>query len=696
MTALAESIGTPDRTSPGTGTERQRPWARFERPNAAQLQLAAALLVLPPLFHLVSADLLSFGLVWFAAATLIRSRATAFDRLMISGGVLIGWTCALSLLASYWPWGLHPVALAEATAVPLIAILLLQGPRPAGRAERPWARLRRLVPTRDLALLLPAAAAVAFTLYPVVRRNATERLGLIILYEDLARHTALYDTILRLGGLTALHKSEAAATVADGLDTYPQGSHLTMAVITSFVHGGATQGPALAQLSFFVLLFALATAGLAVAVLWAVQRVAGHALRGWRGLALALPTAVYLVVGEVPQLQARGFLSEIFALGLFALLIALAIRPLSRFHEQITALGALTVGISFGHYLLLPAVGAVVLAWAVVHRRDCLRHWPAVLATAAVTGALALFPPYINMGSAGSADVLTLPGAISPTGRHLLFPLVAAAFLGLLTRSARANRARKVALASLAAVSLLCFGVMGYQLLTTGTTSYFYEKMIHQLLVVGVICFAAALLPAFGRRALAGPSTAPAPGARRTIWSRFHSGVPVVAVAGCLAFAVLSNAQPDSGPAGWRGTVGRAQLRGDGAHFGLAQRVAAIQSDHPQDGRLQVSLAGARLYGETTPDWAGIEDNLWLSVLNRNQGSTAQLWAWAITRRNAQDIVDLAASKPSTPLRFYLDEGSPLVADLKAMAAKGKLPDLAVSVLRHQDGDLIVEPVKLR
>ncbi|MFE4514312.1 hypothetical protein ACFRMQ_08980 [Kitasatospora sp. NPDC056783] len=654
-------------------------------------------MVLPPLFHLLSADLLSFGLVWYAAATLIRSRATAFDRLVISGGVLIGWTCALALLAGYWPWGLHPVALSEATAVPLTAALLLQGPRPTGRARRPWtARLRELVPVRDLALLLPAAASVAFTMYPVIHRNATERLALIISFEDLGRHAAVYDTIMRLGGLTALHKSEAAATVTLGLDTYPPGSHLTLAVVTSFLHGGTSQGPALTQMSLFVLLFAATAAGLAVAVLWAVQRVAGPALRGWRALAVALPTAVYLVVAEVPQLQNRGFLSSMFALGLLAVLLALAIRPLPRFREQVVALGALTVAISFGHYLLLPAVGAILLAWAVMYRRECFRHWRTVLTTAAVAGALALFPPYTNAQSAGSADVLTLPGSISPVGRHLLFPLVAAAFLALLTRGARANRPRRVALISLAAVSLLCYGVMEYQLRTAGTTSYFYEKMIQQLMVVGVICFAAALLPAFGRRVLAGPSTAPAPGARPTAWSRVRSVVPVVAVAGCLSFAVLSNAQPDSGQAGWQGSPGRAQLRGTGASFAVAQRIAALAADQQgQDGRLPVSLIGSRVWNDPAPDYASIEDNLWLSVLDRNQGSTSHLWAWAIGRRSAQEIADLAASERK-PLRFYLDAGSPLLADLKAMAATGKLPDLAVSVVGHQNGELTITPVKLR
>ncbi|MGA5823950.1 hypothetical protein ACPC54_39640 [Kitasatospora sp. NPDC094028] len=646
-------------------------------------------MTVPPLAHLISADLLAFALAWYTAATLIRSRTTALDRLVISGGVLIGWTCALGLLASYWPWGLHPVALAEATAVPLIAALLLQGPRPARRPVPLRARLRRLVPVRDRALLLPVAGAVAFLLYPIARRGAAERLALVVHSEDLGRHAALYDTILRLGGLTSLHQSEAAATISPGLGTYPQGSHLTLATLSSFLNGGATQGSALSRLSLFVALFGLVSAGLATAVLWAVQRAAGPALRGWRGLALALPTAAYLVVAELPQLHSLGFLSEIFALGLLALLVGLAIRPLGRISEQAVALGALTVGVSFGHYLLLPAAGAVVLAWAATHRRDCLRHWPALLLTAAAAGPLALFPPYINTKNAGSADVLTIPGGIYPVGRHLLIPVVVAAFAALLTRGSLANRPRRIALLSLASVSALCFGVMQYQLTTVGTTSYFYEKMLHQLLVVGVICGAAALLPALGRRTLAGPGGTPSTGAR------LRKGLAVAAVTGCLAFTVVSNAQPDGAvEVGWQGSAGRALLRGADAAPGVSERILAIRNQQPQDGRVAVSLAGTRVWGDAWQDWASVEDNLWLSVLDRDQGAAARLWAWGITRHNAQDVVNLADTSP-TPLRFYIDDTSPLLTDLRRLAADHRHPALAVSVLRYDDDGVTVHPLDL-
>ncbi|MGV9264335.1 hypothetical protein ACWDRR_06690 [Kitasatospora sp. NPDC003701] len=681
-------------TGRGAGERNRRPASWLRRPDAPQLRLIAALFLLPPLLHLASADLVTFALVWFAAASLIRSRATAFDRMMISGGLLIGWACALSLLTSYWPWGLHPVALAEATAVLLAAVLLVQGPRPAGRRVPLRDRLRLLVPTRDLPLLFSVAASCAFLLYPVVRRDALGRLATVISAEDLARHAALYDTILRLGGLTSLHQGEAAETVTLGLGTYPQGSHLTMAVITSFLHGGTDRGPAITQISLFVALFTLVTAGLTAAVLWAVQRAAGPALRGWRGLALAVPTAVYLVVAELPRMHARGFLSEIFALGLLALLVGLAIRPLSRVREQLVALAALTVGVSFGHYLLLPAAAATVFAWAVVHRRGWRRHWPTALAVSATAGVLALFPPLVNAQSAGSADVLTLPGGIGPVGRNLLMPLVVAAFAALLTRRSLADKPRRVALITLAAISALCFGVMEYQLTVVGKTSYFYEKMIHQLLVIGVISFGAALLPMLGRRVIAGRSDRTAPGAHRTPAARLRTGVALLTATGCLGFAVLGNANPEGGPPGWPGSPGRTLLRGDDSQPEIARRIAAIDAQHPRDGRVPVSLAGTRVWREDKEDWGSAEDNIWLSVLNRNQGSAWEAWVWALSRHSAVEVVEFAASS-RTPLRFYVDDASQLLADLKTLTAGGRYPELAVSVLTPDgDGDLTVQPLK--
>ncbi|MER5864429.1 hypothetical protein [Kitasatospora sp. NPDC002040] len=664
------------------------------RPEPALLRFAAVLLALPPLAHLVSADLLTFLVLWVAAAALIRSRATAFDRLMISGTALIGWTCALGILASRWPWGLHPVALAEATAVLLIAIRAVHRPEPTASRPSFGTAVRRLVPVRDHPLLLTGGLTVAFFLYPLLRLTDVGRIATVIPAEDLGRHAALYDTLLRIGGLASLHQGDAATSLQTGMATYPQGSHLTLATVTTFLTGGTVPSGSIAELALFALLNSLVTAGLGVAVLWAVHRAAGPALRGWRSLVLLLPTAALLLVLELPQMQVRGFLSEIFALGLLAVLVGLAIRPLSRTREQIVVLGALTVGISFGHYLLLPAAGIVVLAWTAVHRRTWRAHWVLLLLTGAATGALALFPVYANLAQAGEAEVLTYPGAIVPVGRNLLFPLVAVALCGLLSKGSRANRPRRIALLSGSATAALAFVVMEYQLKSTGGTSYFYEKLLHQLLVVGLICFAAALLPLLGRRPVAGEHRGAGPS--RPALLRLRSGATVLVATGCAVFAVLSSGQPGRGAeGGWATSAGRGLLRNDYDRTDIAQRIAAIEAARPDhDQLLTISLAGSRAYSEPN-DWGSAQDNLWLSVLGQDQGRTWKAWAWGLYPRTPKEIVEYAAASPQ-PVRFFLDDPE-LLAKVKELAAGRPDPRLELYLIKPAGpGKRVAEQVAVR
>ncbi|WP_031068036.1 hypothetical protein [Streptomyces sp. NRRL WC-3742] len=677
--------------SPSPGTKGVRPGrGRWDR---SLLWFALLLLGLPPLLHLVKADLLGLLVIWGAAATLIRSSASAFDRVMISGVTLIGWTCALGVVASRWPWGLNPLALAETTAVVVVAVRAVRGPAPARKALPLGARLRALVPTRDIPLLLCSGFAFAFSLYPVLQRSAVERLALIFRAEDLGRHIALYDSILRFGGLASLHQDKAVETVQQGLATYPQGSHLMAAVLTTFLYGKPERLPGPDQVSLFVVLYTVMFAAMIVAILWAVRRAAGPALRGWRTAALMLPVTAFLLVAEMPKMYMNGFISEIFALGLLAVLVAVAIRPLGRIHEQVVVLGALTVGISFGHYLLLPAAGITVLGWAAVHLRLWKRHWVSVLAASAVTGAFALLPIFLNRNTeAGSADALTLQGGIGPVGRHVLFPLVAATVVVLLTPAARANRARRVALVSGGAIVALCYGLMRYQVWKTNGTSYFYEKLLHQLLVIGLVTMAAALLPLLGRRFLAGAGDASRPARRAGL----RTGIAVLATTGVLTFAVISDSQPDvSSAAGWDGSPGRQMIRGAQARWDVAERVDTIYRSQPAGHpKIAVSLAGHRAWGDPAADWGSVEDNLWLGVLNKDQGKSWKPWAWTLTARPAQEILNVADTWPD-PLRFYLDDDKQ-IAELKALAAKGKHPNLDVWQLkRDAHGTLVAEPLRL-
>ncbi|WP_441245743.1 hypothetical protein [Kitasatospora sp. McL0602] len=615
---------------------RQRRISRFAK-FLNRARWALGLLAAPPLLHLLRLDLLTLALLLAAAASLFRSRLGLLDRLVLAAGGLTGWLCLLGVAASRWPWGLHPLAIAEATAVPLAALAATRRPT----LPRPT--------TRDALLLLPVAATAWFYLGPLLREGFTGRLAAIYHGEDLARHFALYDSVLRFGGYLTFHRAEADITLQDGFQSYPQGSHLTLAVLTEFAFGGDVPSGAPAALSRFVLLAAGVLTACVGAVAWAARWTAGPALGRWAVLPLTAAAAGYLVLVEATPLLLTGFESELFGLALFALLAALVVRPLGRPGEQAVLLGALTTGISFAYYLLLAAALPLLLVWALAHRRR-LPRWPWLLLAVVGTAAAAALPVLANWKQAGSADVLVMAGGVMAVSRHLLLPLLALAALGLLTRAARRNAPRRAALGALAVTGAVAFALMRYQLATAGHVSYYYEKLLHPLVVVVVLALGAALVPAVGRR---------------------RGGPPwAVAVTAVVLGALVLNSQPDhpGTQTGWAGSSGAAYLHGDRAAPASAALVTAIDATRPvPDPRAAVLLVEPHA-GE---DPRFREGSLWLGVLARDNGLSWRAWIWGRWRHSAQEIADYAAAYP-VPLRVYLDDPA-LAAETRRLADPDRL-----------------------
>ncbi|MDH6124181.1 hypothetical protein [Kitasatospora sp. GP82] len=637
------------------------------RLDPALLSVAAALLVAPPLLHLLRADLLTLALLWGLTALQFRSRLTVLDRLALSAGLLTGWCCLLGVLASLWPWGLHPVALAEATVLPLAAAVL----------TRPQC-IRPGFPLADRLLLLAVAAVGWFYLGPLLDKDATGRLAALFHGEDLARHFALYDSVLRFGGYLVFHREQAAVALQDGFQSYPQGSHLVLAVLTAFARGGTATPEALVSLGAFTLLVGALLAACVAAALWAVCRVAGPAFGGWAVLPLCALTGGYLVLVEATPLLFAGFESEIFGLALFALLTALVLRPLARPGEQLLLMGSLTVGLSFVYYLLLGAAVPLLLIWAVVHRRRWRPVRRAASAAAVLTGAAAALPVLANWQQADSASVLAMPGAVYPIARHLLLPLLALTVLGLLTRAARRNSVRRAALCAVLAVAGLALSLREYQIASTGSTAYYYEKLLHQLVVVGVIALAAAVVPLFGSPERRSPTVG------TTEW-RARAGRPLRALwAGTAAFALLAvlvlNAQPDKWitRSGWQDSSGAVYRHGGRAAPFSAALVTAVNATRPvPDPRIGVLLTEPR-QGE---DPRFYEGNLWLGVLARDNGCSWRAWIWGRWRRSPQQIVDFADSS-SVPLRVYLDDPE-LAADTERLAGPDRPGRLEIALVRY-------------
>ncbi|MDH6580142.1 hypothetical protein [Kitasatospora sp. MAP5-34] len=631
--------------------------------------LAVVLLGAPPLFHAVGADLVTLALLWGATALQFRSRLTVLDRLVLAAGLLTGWCCLLGVLASYWPWGLRPVALGEATALPL-ALLLLTVNRQL--AVRPDLRRRLRLPLGDCLLLLVLAAAGWFYLRPLLTVGVTGRLAALYHGEDLARHFALYDSVLRFGGYLTVHRAQAAVTLQDGFQSYPQGSHLTLAVLTEFADSGAVPPDSLTALGTFTVLAAGVLTAFVGAVLWAVRRAAGPALGEWAVLPLCVAVGGYLVLVEATPLLLVGFESELFGLALFVLLVALVCRPVGRAGEQLLLLGSLTVGIAFSYYLLLAAAGPLLLVWALVHRRRWRRLWPAAAVTVVLTGAAAALPVLANWKQAGSAAVLVQPGGVLPVSRHLLLPLIALAVLGLLTGAARRNAVRRAALGGVAVVGAVAVALMRYQVAAAGRTSYYYEKLLHPLFVVTLVALGAAAVPlcgALGRRRLRWPG--------RAAWA--------VAVSAALFLSLALNAKPDHGGP----TSADVYRHGKRAAPASATLVTAVYATRPvPDPRIGVLLVDP--HGGEDPRFA--EGNLWLGVLARDNGLSWRAWIWGRWRRSAQEIVDFADASP-VPLRVYLDDPA-LAAQTVGLAGPGRLGRLDVALIRYdaQDRPVVVDP----
>ena len=402
--------------------------------------------------------------------------------------LIAGSATALGLLLSVWPWGLDPVPAAE------LGLLLLLG---ASAATGRRFSLPLRFPPRDLVLAVAALGATCFYVRPLIGADTAQRLSGYITAEDLARHFGLYDSIRNLGGYAFLHSAQNRAILQPGMSAYPQGSHFDLALLDRFLHPGLSTP--VAELGQFLLLTTLVCALFVFVVCWAACRVAGPRLGAAAALPLVLGITFYLCAVEGTAMLQNGFLSELFGLTLFSALLALAIRPVDRPREQLLLLSSLLIGISFSYYLWVPVAAAVAVVSLLVHRHSggARRSRLTLPAVGLVTGVLMVVPVAANWSVVNSAASLDIVGGITPVTRHLLWPLTALAALLVLLALLRGERAARVTGSALALVGAAAGAVMLYQLHTLGQSSYYYEKMLHQVAVTALVCLGTAgvLLP---------------------------------------------------------------------------------------------------------------------------------------------------------------------------------------------------------
>ncbi len=435
--------------------------------TARRFLIGLALAWLIPLgTHAVGLDAI-LPLVIVAALVLVqRGATTLLDRVVVALGQLFGALCVGGLLISWWPWGLNPVLIAGSFLTVLVVLGWWRGiawPRLGGR--------------RDALVVAAWLAVTALVAVPFAVRDQAGRLGLMATGEDLTRHYGLYDAIRYVNGYAFMHIEAAKTVMPDvGILTYPQGTHFLYALLGRFAGTGTDP---VGALDWFIWCEVGSFSFLALAVLWAVRRVAGPGV-AWRALLLVLvPVAAYLIFGDLLSVLLRDFPNELIGLGLVAILAAVLARPLHRTGEQVLTVSALLVGLSFTYYLYLPAAGLVALAWAIDRRRQ-LRWW---LLMALVCLPLMIITPLSNPG-ANHGGVLLLKGTAFVVDRPVLVVLVAAAIVGVVARRGPASRTLGLFLALVLAAD----GILAaYQLVAIGHTVYYFEKLLHLLVVVSLV-----------------------------------------------------------------------------------------------------------------------------------------------------------------------------------------------------------------
>jgi hypothetical protein len=446
--------------------------ARLQRWTAA----FAASWLLPTGAHLLGVDWLLPPLLLIGLVSLQRAGRTLLDRLVLAVAQLFGALCVAGLVISLWPWHLHPVPIAGCAFTALVGLALVTGRRP---------RLPLRPPAADVVTWLGVLAVAGLSFVPFALRDLGGRIGIVAPGEDFARHFMLYDMIGKLGGYAFLHRGGAAAFAPPDYGFgYPQGTHLLYAVLDRFARSSGVNADAATSMNVLLWCHLGTYVFLALALLWAARRVAGPGPGPAALLAVLGGVAGVLYFGDLLAAFLRGFPNELLGLALVAVLTAVVARPLAQVREQVVILAALLVGISFAYHLYLPYALVVAGAWAWHRRRTLPRRFTVLVA--ALVGPLALITPLENRPS-GSGNLLLTPGTALPVDRPVLGLVLLAALAGVLARGGWRAPARRVVGFELAVALGMVAALLAYQYAMVGHSVYYFEKLLHMLLVVCLV-----------------------------------------------------------------------------------------------------------------------------------------------------------------------------------------------------------------
>ncbi|WP_432834251.1 hypothetical protein [Dactylosporangium sp. CA-092794] len=454
--------------------------------------------IVPLVAHPLRLDAVLPLLILAGTMAVQRGASGLIDRFVLACAQLFGAACVFGLAITLWPGHLHPTLVAGVALT--VLVLIAAG---TNRLNRNVGNVRRIARGCNALLGLAFGAVALVSLVPYAARDLGGRLGLPLAGEDIARHYLIFDAIGRTGGYLFMRPEQLRPFVPDeelsGIANYPQGLHFAYAVVGRFVSSSTRDTTAGAAVDVMVWLLVATFLLLALAVLWAIRRLAGPGVPTLRLLPVYLIAGAWLVFGDPVTVLSRGYPNELAGLACAAVLTAIVARPLTRIGEQTVTVALLLVGTSFSYPLFLPYGGLAALWW--IWQARLWRFWWGWLAAALVAVVTAIGPLTAVIASSGSQ--LLLNGTARVVDRPATAILLLLAVFAVVLRRGLRAPSHRAALFTLAVAFVMAAGLGLYQTATIGRPVYYFDKLLHLVIVVSLAALGglARFLPGLGAAA---------------------------------------------------------------------------------------------------------------------------------------------------------------------------------------------------
>jgi hypothetical protein len=442
---------------------------RGSQPRRALIYLLAAV-VLPPLLHLIHADIVVLGLAWLGVAGVMTVGRTLLDRLVLAAILLVGVLLAAGLVFSIWPWGLAPVPVGIALlfGITLIAVV----------ARRPLTLPFR-VEASDIVVAGSVAVAFWLTTRPLRGLDQLERLKYSAITLDRMAHYALFESIQRLGGFAFEHQAAARMSVQTPTEVvYPQGSHFVLALVNDFLASTTSSATGVALLNrYFVLVLAVYSLGVG-AVVWSARWIAGPSASSSARVIVTIIVAVFMCFGPTASLI-NGADSQLFGMATVALAAALIVRPIDSYPSHVLLASASTIVLfySYNLYGAFALLGFTVSA--IVYRLPLIKRWRVTAGIGLPALAVAVLPSYLTIID-HSFDIqrqVLVAGGHMPMSKLLVPTIGVIVVVPVVFSSARRDPVWR-GVGALLGVLVLLLGLFGLYGAAHQGGSYYYGKLL--------------------------------------------------------------------------------------------------------------------------------------------------------------------------------------------------------------------------